>query len=152
MLKTNLHCAKVSDVWKSANMKLQLNNKSLWMLVIRRFLCNNWSLCFSQHCQLTVDDAVGLCMNTECPVSSGLEQPDTYRVFDLRVTLADHTGSLPNCRVCSSAAAQALNLSVCHILYLVLLYLFTYRWCLICRKTLTRSVKLWESWNHPSKG
>lgn len=97
---------------------------SLSMSVIRKdFASKDWSLCFSLHCQLTVDDAVGLCMNTECPVSSGVEQPDTQRVFDLRVTLADHTGSLPNCRISSSAAAQALNLSVSALV--VLLYLFT---------------------------
>ncbi|XP_054288214.1 meiosis-specific with OB domain-containing protein [Macrosteles quadrilineatus] len=61
------------------------------------------------QCQQLVDDSVGLCMNSECPVSSGLERPVTERIFDLRVSLADHTGSLDKCRMSSSAAAHMLN-------------------------------------------
>uniref|UniRef100_A0A1B6LKU8 MEIOB-like N-terminal domain-containing protein n=1 Tax=Graphocephala atropunctata TaxID=36148 RepID=A0A1B6LKU8_9HEMI len=95
-----------------------------------------------QHCQQTVDDTVGLCMNSECLVSSGVERPLSQRAYDLRVTLADHTGSLPGCRLTSPAAAQALNCSPEDFDCLSLDAKTTLKWKLLLRRCAARLVVL----------
>uniref|UniRef100_A0A1B6GAB0 MEIOB-like N-terminal domain-containing protein n=1 Tax=Cuerna arida TaxID=1464854 RepID=A0A1B6GAB0_9HEMI len=95
-----------------------------------------------QHCQQSVDEAIGLCMNSDCLVNSGAERPLSQRVYDLRVTLADHTGSLPGCRLTSPAASQALNCSPDEFDCLSLDAKTMLKWQLLLRRCAARLIVL----------
>ena len=59
-----------------------------------------------------MDDNIGICMNSECPTSTGADIASTETIFDLRITLVDHTGCLPMCRLTPVAARDILGCTV----------------------------------------
>lgn len=54
------------------------------------------------------------CSNPECPVEQGAEDFAPLRIFNVRINLSDHTGSLRNCRLSPEAAEAVLGCSVCN--------------------------------------
>ncbi|XP_046398310.1 meiosis-specific with OB domain-containing protein [Ischnura elegans] len=61
-------------------------------------------------CQATMEDTFqGMCPNIDCPVGSGAVIAKPEITFDIRVTLSDHTGSLPGCRLMDKNAEKVLG-------------------------------------------
>ncbi|XP_069701481.1 meiosis-specific with OB domain-containing protein [Periplaneta americana] len=61
------------------------------------------------QCQLPVED---VCLNLECPIGSGAEIPQYDVIFDLRVSLSDHTGTLENIRLTGITAERIIGYKV----------------------------------------
>ncbi|XP_046994040.1 meiosis-specific with OB domain-containing protein [Schistocerca americana] len=91
------------------------------------------------RCQLPID---GICINLECPVGSGAEiaAPDT--VFDIRMRLTDHTGSLENCRLTGTAAERVLNCTVNEFLAMKDDSRTALKWCLLMERCAARIMVL----------
>jgi hypothetical protein len=53
-----------------------------------------------------------VCLNLECPIGCGAELPRYNMVFDLRVKLSDHTGSLENIHLGGVAAEHVIGCTV----------------------------------------
>jgi hypothetical protein len=54
----------------------------------------------------------GMCINLECPIGCGAELPRYDVVFDMRVKLSDHTGSLENVRLSGATAERVIGCTV----------------------------------------
>lgn len=54
------------------------------------------------------------CSNSQCAVEQGLEPFVPNRMFNIRISLSDHTGTLENCRLTNEAAEAVLGCSVPH--------------------------------------
>ncbi|XP_049858993.1 meiosis-specific with OB domain-containing protein isoform X2 [Schistocerca gregaria] len=91
------------------------------------------------RCQLPID---GICINLECPVGSGAEiaAPDT--IFDIRMRLTDHTGSLENCRLTGTAAERVLNCTVNEFLAMKDDSRTALKWCLLMERCAARIMVL----------
>ncbi len=65
------------------------------------------------RCNWRVDASLDLCLNANCPSGNGDESPLIDQVYDLRVSLMDHTGALTNCRLTNAATEKLLGFKVC---------------------------------------
>ncbi|KAK7593096.1 hypothetical protein V9T40_007848 [Parthenolecanium corni] len=61
------------------------------------------------RCQWKVDPSMELCLNANCQSVGGDLAPLFDQVYDIRVTLTDHTGSLVNCRLNNEAAVRMIG-------------------------------------------
>ncbi|KAK3914787.1 Meiosis-specific with OB domain-containing protein [Frankliniella fusca] len=52
------------------------------------------------------------CSNPDCPVEQGSEMFVPCRMFNIRIDLSDHTGTLKNCRLTAEAAETVLGCTV----------------------------------------
>lgn len=64
------------------------------------------------RCQWKVDPSMELCLNANCQSVGGDLAPLFDQVYDIRVTLTDHTGSLVNCRLNNEAAVRMIGCKV----------------------------------------
>lgn len=99
-----------TDLWKIYDQCKTIEINSFVWLFFNLYYID----CFisSSHCHLSVDEFLGMCVNIQCPSSSEVELSSSDKVFDIRITLMDHTGCIENCRLTAAAARSALQCSV----------------------------------------
>lgn len=69
----------------------------------------------SMRCNWKVDPSLEICLNANCPSGTGTEPPEIDQVYDIRVTLLDHTGSLSKCKLTDTVVTKMLGYKVsCH--------------------------------------
>lgn len=66
----------------------------------------------SMRCNWKVDPSLEICLNANCPSGTGTEPPKIDQVYDIRVTLLDHTGSLSNCKLTDTVVTKMLGYKV----------------------------------------
>ncbi|XP_075225582.1 meiosis specific with OB domains hold'em [Lycorma delicatula] len=65
-----------------------------------------------KYCGLPVSEETFTCVNFDCPVQSSGEMMQCETMFDVTVKIADHTGSLNNCRLIPSVTESLLRCNV----------------------------------------
>ncbi|XP_071450719.1 meiosis-specific with OB domain-containing protein [Hetaerina americana] len=94
-------------------------------------------------CQTTLTEGFqGLCPNADCPVGSGLDFSKPETIFDIRVTLSDHTGSLPGCRLIDKNAEKVLGCSVTTFQHLTPTEKTSLKWRLLLERCAARILVL----------
>ncbi|XP_064609508.1 meiosis-specific with OB domain-containing protein-like isoform X2 [Liolophura sinensis] len=63
-------------------------------------------------CKQSLEDSQQVCLNPPCIESSTSGQFLAHVQYDIAVTLSDHSGSLPNCRLNNNAAEEMIGLQV----------------------------------------
>ncbi|KAI0214866.1 Meiosis-specific with OB domain-containing protein [Lamellibrachia satsuma] len=72
------------------------------------------------NCHFRVDSISGTCVNRDCPLGSvsmiNVTETQTDTMFDMRVTVSDHTGSIHNCYLSGDVAESMLGCKVAEFL------------------------------------
>ncbi|XP_044733572.1 meiosis-specific with OB domain-containing protein [Chrysoperla carnea] len=63
-------------------------------------------------CKWKIDPQIGICFNQDCPAGSGSELVAPNKVFDILVSLADHTGEIKNVHLLDDSAEKVLEMKV----------------------------------------
>ncbi|XP_065213492.1 meiosis-specific with OB domain-containing protein [Planococcus citri] len=60
-------------------------------------------------CNSKVDPSLGLCLNADCCSGMGMEKLVLNEVYDLKISLIDHTGMLNNCKLTNSLTQKMIG-------------------------------------------